>query len=116
VVVTVAQLVDLRRLLRGERRLVEILAVLAATAVGTEHRCHERERTADAIVGHLLESIREHGVPVAVAPIDRQCRTVRVELLSEGGDQRASLAAYRAHAAEGIVALGDTSFDRGWQG
>ena len=99
---------DLRRL-RPDRLLgvEDVLPVLAAPGVRGVGGREERERTLDAVVGHLPERVGEERVPVAVAEVDRQVDAVGVELRSESRDQRPVLGVDRADAAEERVVVRD---------
>ena len=85
----------------------EVLAVLAAAGVGAVGGREERERPADAAVGHLTQNVGQEGMPVAVSEVDRQVDAVGVELGAERGDERPVLRVDRADAVEPLVVAGD---------
>src|SRR5690606_6636361 len=75
-----AQPIDERRARDARRRLVQVLAILPAARVRAEHARDVGDRAAHTVAAHLLERVLEERMPVAVAPVDRQCRSLRGEL------------------------------------
>src|SRR5690606_9132385 len=75
---------------------------------------HPARDAPHAVVGHAPQGVGEVGVPVAVAPVDRQVDAVRGEVLLDRGDQCAVLVVDRAPATEAVVVLPDLleAFDR----
>src|SRR6202011_1956442 len=65
------------------------------------------ERSLDSVVSHPANGVAQIGVPVAVAPVDREVRSVAGKLVRQSGGQSPVLAVERAHASEGPVVLGD---------
>ena len=55
---------------------------------------------------HLAQRIGQHGMPVAIAPVDGQVRAAGGQFGLERGDQFASLIVDGALAAELVVVLG----------
>ena len=85
----------------------DVLPVLAAPRIRRVGGREERERALDSVTGHLAERVGQERVPVAVAEVDRQVDAVRVELDSQGCDQRPVLGVDRADAAEELVVMRD---------
>ncbi len=54
-----------------------------------------------------LQGFGEHGMPVAISPVDRQLRPVLGEFVFERGDQFPRLLVDGALAVEMVVVLGD---------
>lgn len=111
VVEVVPQLVDLRQRqalgLKGGERGGEVLAVLAAARVRGVGAGGQDQDAAAAVGDHLAQGVRQVGRPVAVAPVDRQIKTVSREVLAEGVQQGAVLVVDRADPAEQEVVLPD---------
>src|SRR5271157_1921276 len=67
-----ARLIDPRR---GGSYLVpstlDVLAVLPATGIRTVRRQDDGQRLPNAVLDHRAKRVGQHGMPVAVAPVDR---------------------------------------------
>ncbi len=105
VVEVVPELVQPRRALHLGDRGEEVLAVLPAAGVRRVRRGHEAGRPGDAVRGHLRERVLQVGVPVAVAPVDRQVDAVAGEVLAQRGEELAVLVVDRRAAPEEEVVL-----------
>lgn len=88
-------------------RRSDVLAVLTATAVATEHRSEESDRASATILLHGLEGVGKHGVPVAVAPVDWKFDSAAVQFGLDCSDEIAALLIDRADTTEMVVMLGD---------
>ena len=78
VVVEKAELVHLRGI-RADRlpSLGDVFQILPAARIGAERRGDERQGVTDAVVGHRAQRVGQQGVPIPIAPIDRQAAAVR---------------------------------------
>ena len=85
----------------------DVLSVLAATAVATEHRGKESDGAFAAVVFHLGERIGEHGMPISVSPVDGQSELPSVQFGLDGPDQSAALFVDGADSAKVVVVFGD---------
>ena len=85
----------------------DVLSVLAATAVATEHRGKESDGAFAAVVFHLGERIGEHGMPISVSPVDGQLNTPSVQFGLDSPDQSAALFVDGADSAKVVVVFGD---------
>ena len=103
-----AQLVDLRRS-RANFNLcaTDVFAILPASGIRTVGRRHKGKRSVNAVLFHLPQGFRQHGMPVTVSPIHRQLRTVLRQFLLQSRDQFPNLLVDRALAAEVVIVLGD---------
>jgi hypothetical protein len=68
-------------------RVVEVFSVLPAAGVGRVGTGHEAGRTTYAVGCHLARGVAKVGIPVAVAPVDRQVDTVLGEVLAHRVEQ-----------------------------
>ena len=89
----------------GVDRVGEVLAVLPAAGVRRVGARHQAGGPGDPVLLHLLQRVREVGVPVAVAPVDRQVDARGREVLLDGADEGPVLVVDRAAAAEEVVVL-----------
>src|SRR6185312_10360845 len=109
------QLVDLRRARACLfTRPLDVFAILPAPGVRTERRRNERQRALNAVIPHLAQSVREHRMPVAVAPINRKSRPVQLQLVLQRRDQSAVLLVDGAAAAEPVIMFGDFEQALAW--
>jgi hypothetical protein len=111
VVEVVPDLVDLGHrdaALRGqvEQRRGEVLAVLPASGVARVSTREDHADPAAARLGRLAQGVDQVGVPVPVAPVQRQAEAAGVELGPQRGEQGPVLVVDRAAAAEVEVVLG----------
>ncbi len=103
-----ANLVDLRRTVTDLREsCLDVLSVLTAARPGTVSRRHVSQRRFDTCSLHFTQCVRQQGVPVAVAPVNRHVDPVLVEFRPQGRNQLATLAVNRTDAAEVLVMLSD---------
>jgi len=107
VVEVVAQLVEHRCALEVGDRVEEVLAVLAAPGVRRVGARHEAGGPGDAVGRHLPQRVGEVGVPVAVAPVDRQVQPGAGEVVAQCGEERPVLVVDRRAAPEQEVVLAD---------
>ena len=103
-----AQLVDLwctrtNFILRARN----VFAVLPASRVGTVRGSDEGERSANAVPLHLLQSFGQHGMPIAIAPVDRDLGSMLRQFAFESCNQFTGLLVDRTLAAEMVVMFGD---------
>ena len=89
------------------QRHADVLAVLAAAGVTGVGARGDHEDLAVPGVVHVLKRLRDVGVPVAVAPEDRQVDAPAGEFGLHGGLERAVLLVNRADAAVGAVVVRD---------
>src|ERR1043166_9683725 len=88
-------------------RTGNVFAVLAASRVRTVGGGDEGKGALNTIQLHLRQRSRQHGMPVAIAPVDRQLRTVLRKFDLQCCNQIASLLVDRTLAVEMIIVLGD---------
>jgi len=97
--------------LPDERRLLEgagqVLPVLPTAGVGRVRAGDEGEDSAVTVGVEALELGSEVGVPVPVAPVDREVDPAGAELRPEGARERAVLAVDRADPVEREVVVRD---------
>ncbi len=94
---------DFRRAFSGVGAgLLDIFQILAATGVGTERRSRERQGAADSVRAHLTHYVRQKGMPVAIAPINRY-----FQYFSQRGREFAILIVDGAAPIEVIIVFGD---------
>src|SRR6478752_8505068 len=100
------QLVDLRGAI-AERLTSprDVIALLAATGIGAVGRGDIGEGSAAAVVRHPPQRVAQGWIPVAIAPVDRQGRTVGLQSPHERRDQGTVLLIQRADAAKVLVVL-----------
>ena len=67
--------------------VLDVLAILAATGIGTVRRQNDGQSLPNAILGHRAKRIGQHGMPVAIAPVDRQADAVALQLWLECSEQ-----------------------------
>ena len=102
-----AQAVEPRRARDGGGGRGEVLAVLAAGGVRRVGRRQEARGPRHPVVAHLGDRVGEVGVPVAVAPVDREVEAGAGQVLTDGGQQGAVLVVDRRATAEQVVVLAD---------
>src|ERR1700730_243531 len=76
-----------------------VFKILPATRVRTISSSHKSERVLNSIIAHSPDRVRKQGMPVAIAEIDRQVRSIGFQLPLERRNQFSILSVYRAHAA-----------------
>ena len=86
---------------------LDVVEVLAAARIGPVRRGHERDRVAHAVRGHLGDGVGQVGMPVPVAPVQRQVQPAGGEVLPDGREQVPALLVDRADPAEEVVVVGD---------
>ena len=84
-----------------QTRGCDVVLILSAARIGTESRRGQRHGLLDAVIPHPPHGVRQHRMPVAIAPINRQRRQPAERL-----DQRPHLVVDRALAIEVIVVSG----------
>jgi hypothetical protein len=92
---------DRRHTLHRRPHALDIFLVLPASRIRTEGRSRKRHRMLDPVGAHLPDRIRQHRMPIAVAPIHRNRKP-----LAQRGHQRAILIVQGAAAVEVIIMLG----------
>ena len=90
----------------GSDGVGEVLPILAAAAVRTEGRSRKGEHTRDAGGLHSGHRVRKVGVPVPVAPVERQVDVVGREIGGDGGEKLSAMGVDGAHPVEMVVVLG----------
>src|ERR1043165_2162991 len=86
-VVKRAQLLDSRRSWSNCRlRVGDVFEILAATGVRAIRRGPKRQRVSNSVIGHLSQRVRQQRMPVAIAPVDGQSWSIRLQLVFESGD------------------------------
>ena len=90
-----------------EHRCGDVLSVLTAAAVATEHGSKECDRPFATILLHCLDGACEHRVPVAVPPVDRQLDLSVGEFCFQSFEEFTALLVDGANASKVIVVLGD---------
>ena len=93
---------DLRSSFHRRARTLNILGILTTSRIGSKCRRGESNRTLDARITHLTQGVGQHGMPIAIAPIDGH-RHDFAQLF----EQSSVLIVDGALAAEVIVVLGD---------
>ncbi len=93
-------------------RAGDILTILSAAGIRTEGGCHEGQCVLDSVTSHLHQGLRQHGVPVAVAPIDGQGVAMLGKLGLQRRDERSALFVDRADTAKMSVMFGDFEHSR----
>src|SRR6266550_8057314 len=107
-IVECANLLHARRVIPDNTsRLGNIFQILAATRIGTVRRSHERQRVLYSLVTHLPEGVSEQRMPVAIAKVNRQRRTISLQFNFESGNEFAVLLIERANAAKQFIVCGD---------
>ena len=104
-----AQLVDLRRL--SAQPPAERRSMSSRYCRQPEYELNgardECQSAPDAVGGHLAKRVGQQRVPIAVAPVDRQLRSMIGQFPRQGRHQRTILLVDRTHAAEVVIVLGD---------
>lgn len=91
----------------GKDRICEVFAVLAATAVATEHGSEERDCAASAVLFHLRKGVVKQWMPVAITPVDWEGESTAFAFRFDGSDQSAALFVDGADTSEMLVVFGD---------
>ncbi len=89
----------------GLLRACDVLTILPAARVRTIRRSHKGQRPAYAVLLHLQHGVSQQGVPVAIAPVNRQARSILGKFGLERRDQSPVLFVDRALAAEVVIVL-----------
>ena len=86
--------------------LLDVFAILTATAVAAVRGRHERERPLLSVGLHFAQRVCNEWMPVPIAPVDRKVDVTRLELFLERPDEGAVLVVDRALAVEVVVVGG----------
>ena len=86
---------------------LDIFQVLPTTGIGGIRGSNQRQRPANAVIGHLPNGVLQKGVPITVSPVDGQIGPVLVQFADDGRQQSPVLGVDRADPAEQIIVLGD---------
>ena len=93
---------------------LDVLAILSAAGIATEHAGEEGDRAAFSVGLHLTQCIRDHRVPIAIAPVDWKIDSVGIEFGAQSGDEGAVLSVDGADAVEVLVVFGDFHHSFAW--